>query len=60
MDEKNRERIIFHIDVNSAYLSWSALQNLENGASEDPGDSIDYWRRHGTPARSCAGQIGAG
>lgn len=35
MDEKNRERIIFHIDVNSAYLSWSALQNLENGASED-------------------------
>lgn len=28
-------RIIFHIDVNSAYLSWSALKNLENGDSVD-------------------------
>lgn len=28
-------RIIFHIDVNSAYLSWSALKRLEEGASYD-------------------------
>lgn len=28
-------RIIFHIDVNSAFLSWSALKNLENGAEYD-------------------------
>ncbi len=29
------EHIIFHIDVNSAYLSWSALKLLEEGASVD-------------------------
>ena len=27
--------IIFHIDVNSAFLSWSALQELENGSDID-------------------------
>lgn len=27
--------IIFHIDVNSAYLSWTALEKLENGSSVD-------------------------
>ena len=43
---------IFHIDVNSAYLSWSAIRRLQNG---DPLDlrtipSIiggDQERRHG-------------
>lgn len=25
------DRIIFHIDVNSAYLSWSALEELSKG-----------------------------
>lgn len=29
------EQIIFHIDVNSAYLSWSSLKKLENGDSID-------------------------
>ena len=29
------ERIIFHIDVNSAYLSWSALEKLHNGSDLD-------------------------
>ena len=28
-------RIIFHIDVNSAYLSWSAVEQLKNGAETD-------------------------
>ena len=28
-------RIIFHIDVNSAYLSWSAIKRLEEGADYD-------------------------
>lgn len=28
-------RIIFHIDVNSAYLSWTAVEQLKNGASID-------------------------
>lgn len=27
--------IIFHIDVNSAFLSWTALEQLENGAEVD-------------------------
>ena len=29
------ERIIFHIDVNSAYLSWSALERLSGGSTVD-------------------------
>ena len=32
---KAKEHIIFHIDVNSAYLSWSALKNLKNGSPVD-------------------------
>lgn len=30
-----RERIIFHIDVNSAYLSWEAAHRLQHGDSLD-------------------------
>ena len=30
-----REPVIFHIDVNSAFLSWTALARLEQG---DPVD----------------------
>ena len=29
------DRIIFHIDVNSAYLSWSALEKLQQGSAVD-------------------------
>lgn len=29
------ERIIFHIDVNSAYLSWTAVEQLKHGAEVD-------------------------
>ena len=29
------ERIIFHIDVNNAFLSWSALEMLKNGSKID-------------------------
>lgn len=28
-------KIIFHIDVNSAYLSWTAIEQLKNGAAVD-------------------------
>ena len=27
--------VIFHIDVNSAYLSWTAVEQLKNGAEVD-------------------------
>ena len=27
--------IIFHIDVNSAYLSWTAVEQLKHGAKQD-------------------------
>ncbi len=45
-------KIIFHIDVNSAYLSWSALKYLSEGRNTDLRDvpSIiggDIERRHG-------------
>lgn len=29
------ERIIFHIDVNSAYLSWTSVENLKQGCGPD-------------------------
>ncbi|MCQ2500394.1 MAG: DNA polymerase IV, partial [Lachnospiraceae bacterium] len=32
---KNPDSIIFHIDVNSAFLSWSALKLLQEGAEVD-------------------------
>ncbi|MDE5680399.1 MAG: DNA polymerase IV, partial [Lachnospiraceae bacterium] len=46
------EQIIFHIDVNSAYLSWTALERLAAGDSVDLRQipSIvggDISRRHG-------------
>ena len=28
-------KIIFHIDVNSAFLSWSAVEKLKNGSDVD-------------------------
>ena len=27
-------KIIFHVDVNSAYLSWTAVERLKNGNSD--------------------------
>ena len=29
------KQIIFHIDVNSAFLSWKAVEQLKNGAEQD-------------------------
>lgn len=29
------KRIIFHIDVNNAFLSWSAVEMLKNGSKLD-------------------------
>lgn len=29
------DRIIFHIDVNSAYLSWTSVENLRRGSGPD-------------------------
>lgn len=31
---KNHERIIFHVDVNSAYLSWTAVKQLQYGEND--------------------------
>ena len=31
----DRDRLIFHIDVNSAFLSWTALERLAQGDSVD-------------------------
>ena len=29
------DRVIFHVDVNSAFLSWEAVEHLKNGGAED-------------------------
>ena len=46
------QRIILHIDVNSAFLSWSALKLLEDGYSKDIRNEVsviagDPKKRHG-------------
>lgn len=46
------ERTIFHIDVNSAFLSWEAVENLKNGGTEDYREGLyavggDIETRHG-------------
>lgn len=33
--DRNHKRIIFHIDVNSAYLSWEAVERLKHGEAVD-------------------------
>ena len=46
-------RVIFHIDVNSAYLSWTAVEQIKNGSSLDirtiphhrRGPGVQAWRR---------------
>ena len=45
--------IIFHIDVNSAYLSWTAVEQLKNGAKVDIREirQLSAGIRH--PARCC-------
>ena len=32
--ESYPERIIFHVDVNSAYLSWTAVKQLQDGEND--------------------------
>jgi hypothetical protein len=39
-DGQNMTRIVFHIDVNSAFLSWSAKQVLEQGYKTDMRDIV--------------------
>lgn len=46
------DRLIFHVDVNSAFLSWEAVENLRNGGTEDYRKMLcavggDVERRHG-------------
>ena len=52
-----KERLIFHVDVNSAYLSWEAVHQLKNGAPTDPNDPIDHRWRYFFAQRSCSCQI---
>lgn len=35
MSSKNNNKVIFHIDVNSAYLSWEAVYRLQHGGKVD-------------------------
>ena len=37
---------IFHIDVNSAYLSWSAIRRLQNGALSVSAPTVRNNRAH--------------
>ena len=52
MNGGNMERIIFHIDVNNAFLSWSAIDLLNHGSKLDIRNSYaviggDEKSRHG-------------
>lgn len=60
----DRDRLIFHIDVNSAFLSWTALERLAQGDSVDlrtipaivgailPPDMAWYWPNPSPPRPS--------
>ena len=37
------ERIVLHIDVNNAFLSWTAVDMIKNGSKIDIRNR--YWRR---------------
>ena len=53
-----QKQIIFHIDVNSAYLSWTALEKLKTGSGVDSAhDSFHHRRRRKEPPRRRAGEI---
>ena len=55
--------IIFHIDVNSAYLSWTAVKLLKEAAKDEKVNPIMNWgRAHGLSPRNIAkaGVRGAG
>ena len=54
--------IIFHIDVNSAYLSWTAVEQLKNGAAVDLREipaiiGGDQKSRHGVVLATCGEAI---
>ena len=34
MDAKEKERLIFHVDVNSAFLSWESARRVKNGEED--------------------------
>ena len=56
---RNDEHCIFHVDVNSAFLSWSALKKLEEDPESTDLRTIpsavggDTATRHGAFPRSC-------
>ena len=37
------ERLIFHVDVNSAFLSWEAVSSLHNGGTLDLRTVPSFW-----------------
>ena len=51
-------KIIFHIDVNSAYLSWTAVEELKNGGKVDLRQIPAIIG--GVPPRSCSCKISVG
>ena len=38
-------RLIFHIDVNSAFLSWESVRRVKTGAARFARYSRLYWRK---------------
>ena len=53
--------VIFHIDVNSAYLSWTAVEQLKkwcrNRFAYDP---VDHRRRSEIPSWGCSRKVNSG
>ena len=56
-------KLIFHIDVNSAFLSWTACGLLEEGGAGTPPTDIreiaseSYWRRAHLPNNMGSSQV---
>lgn len=51
------ERLIFHVDVNSAFLSWEAVRRVKEGLPDLREIPFCDWRRSQDPDRDCGSQI---
>lgn len=54
------ERLIFHVDVNSAFLSWEAAKRVKEGLPGSSGDPVLYRRGPETKAQHRCGEIDPG
>ena len=54
------EHLIFHVDVNSAFLSWESVRRDQRGTAGSAGHSCLYRRRSDEADRNRCGKVDPG